>query len=164
MTTRSLATLVFGFVLATSLPTVAAAAEPECPVTPPNGVRYAADPPGGNFGNDALVTHLWSGGRIVFRPRGPGFVLADGALSMKFGWWRLGKGQLTIEGRRLDAPAPPMRARIPSGYGDTGFQSTALIFPTPGCWEVTGRLGQRTLTFVTLVEKIGTGPVTVANR
>jgi len=26
---------------------------------------------------------------------------------MKFWWWRLVKGRLTIEGRRLDNPAPP---------------------------------------------------------
>ncbi|PYV41517.1 MAG: hypothetical protein DMG06_16860 [Acidobacteria bacterium] len=36
--------------------------------------------------------------------------------------------------------------------------ATALIFPTPGCWEVTGRVGQGSLTFVTQVGKIGEGP------
>jgi hypothetical protein len=42
--------------------------------------------------------------------------------------------------------------------GDIGFQATALIFPTPGCWEVTGHVGSTTLTFVTRVVKIGEGP------
>jgi hypothetical protein len=77
---------------------------------------------------------------------------------MKFGWERGVRGQLTIEGRRLDASAPPLRADIPRGYGDIGFQSTAIIFPTPGCWEVTGQVGSATLTFVTKVVKIGAGP------
>jgi len=36
-----------------------------------------------------------------------------------------------------------------------------LIFPTPGCWEVTAQIGDRAdsrITFVTRVEKIGDGP------
>ena len=130
-----------------------------CPVTRPNGKRVSEEPARDHYGNDALVTVLWREGKVVFKPGGAGLVLPDGALSMKFGWWRLAHGQLTIDGRRLDSPAPPLRASIPDGYGETGFQSTAMIFPTPGCWEVTGHLGDAELTFVTLVEKIGNGPV-----
>lgn len=130
----------------------------DCPVTTPNGETYTDEPAGGNHGNGALVTWLWPKGRIVFRPGGPGFVLSDGALSMKFGWWRRMSGPLRVEGRRLDADAPPMRASIPCCYGETGFQATALIFPTPGCWEVTGRVADGSLTFVILVERIGEGP------
>ncbi|HEX9833527.1 MAG TPA: hypothetical protein VGA66_10665 [Mycobacterium sp.] len=95
---------------------------------------------------------------MIFKPGGPGAELPDGALYMKFWWWRLRPGQLTFEGRRLDAAAPPLRASVPGGYGPSDFQPTALIFPTPGCWEVTGRLGDDSLTFVTLVVKIGDGP------
>ncbi|HLC03673.1 MAG TPA: hypothetical protein VJK02_11595 [Anaerolineales bacterium] len=72
---------------------------------------------------------------------------------MKFPWWR-GEGvvgKLEIKGRRLDGHAPPLRAEIPEGYGDTGFQSSSLIFPTAGCWEVTGHAGDAELTFVTRV-------------
>jgi hypothetical protein len=72
---------------------------------------------------------------------------------MKFWWWRGVPGKLRITGRRLDAPAPPVRASIPEGYGDIGFQATALIFPTVGCWQVTGKVGESRLTFVTLVVK-----------
>ncbi len=60
---------------------------------------------------------------------------------------------MVIEGRRLDAPAPSLRAHVPEGYGETGFQSTAIDFPSEGCWEVTGRAGAASLTFVTLVVK-----------
>ena len=48
-----------------------------------------------------------------------------------------------------------LRARIPDGYGDTGFQATALIFPTEGCGEVTGEVGETSLTLVTRVVKVG---------
>jgi hypothetical protein len=106
-------------------------------------------------GNALISTGLWHDGTVVFRPGGPGFVEPDGALRMKWGWWRGVRGQLRIEGRRLDEPAPPLRARIPAGYGDFGFQSSALIFPTPGCWEVTGHVGTASLTFVTFVHRIG---------
>ena len=92
---------------------------------------------------------------MVFRPGGAGFVLPDGALQVKFGWWRGSAGRLTITGRRLDGEAPPLRARIPDGYGANGFQATALIFPTPGCWEVTGHLGDARLTFITEVVRTG---------
>jgi len=113
-------------------------------------------------GNALISTGLWSDGTVVFRPGGPGFVATDGALSMKWGWYRAVRGQLRIEGRRLDGRAPPLRAEIPAGYGDVGFQSSALIFPTPGCWEVTGHVGTASLTFVTLVHRIGEGPSTRA--
>ena len=81
-----------------------------------------------------------------------------GALGMKFGWMRGASGELRITGRRLDATAPPARAEVPGGYGDRGFQATYLIFPTPGCWEVTGHVGDSSVTFVTRVVKIGAGP------
>jgi len=75
---------------------------------------------------------------------------------MKFGWTRGEglRGKLKIRGRRLDAPAPPLRADIPNGYGDTGFQATALIFPTEGCWEVTGEVADTRVTFVTRVVRV----------
>jgi len=77
---------------------------------------------------------------------------------MKWPWWRGVRGQLTLEGRRLDGPAAPMRASIPAGYGLTGFQATGLMFPTPGCWEVTGRVGAESLVFVTRAVKVDAGP------
>jgi hypothetical protein len=131
-----------------------------CPVTVPNEKTYTGEPGvGGNYWNEALSTGLWPEGKVVFKPGGPGSAVPeDGALAMKFWWWRLVRGRLTIEGRRLDNPAPPLRSIIPDGYGEIGFQATGLVFPTPGCWEVTGRIGDKSLTFVTLVVKIGEGP------
>ena len=45
------------------------------------------------------------------------------------------------------------KVRLPGGYGEKGFQPSALFFPTEGCWEVTGRVRDATLTFVTIVVK-----------
>lgn len=104
----------------------------------------------------ALFVGLWPDGTVVFTAGGPGFILPDGSLSMKF-WWTRGEGlhgKLVINGERLDAPAPPLRASIPEGYGDTGFQATALIFRTEGCREVTGQVADTRVTFVTRVVKL----------
>jgi hypothetical protein len=148
------------------------ATPPKCAVSQPNGSERAgvvthhgsSDNHGdnstsyGNYGDGKLSTTLWLNGTVEFRPGGPGFVESDGARSMKWPWWRGTRGKLTIEGKRLDAPAPALRAHIPEGYGDVGFQSTALIFPTAGCWEVTGKVGDASLTFVTrvvIVERSG---------
>jgi hypothetical protein len=118
-----------------------------CAFTKPNGEDSS-------YGNAALSTALFPDGTVVFRRGGPGSVQPDGSLAMKFGWDRHVRGKLHIEGRRLDAPAPPLRTDIPDGYGDIAFQATMLVFPTVGCWEVTGRVSDATLTFVTRVVKI----------
>lgn len=159
--------LLFGYVLLALVSVGAArthrrrhAPPAACPVTIP---RKSSTLPKDIFGsgsaywNDSLfVGGLWPDGTVVFRPGGPGVVLPDGSLSMKFGWYRADglRGKLTITGKRLDAPAPPLRADVPDGYGDTGFQATALIFPTEGCWQVTGKVGSTSLTFVTRVIRV----------
>jgi hypothetical protein len=120
---------------------------------PPAGVgKGSLFGAGSSHGNGTLwVGGLWEGGVLA---AGRDFIEEDGSVGMKFGWWRHASGRLTITGRRLDGPAPPLRAHIPDGYGDRGFQATGLSFPTEGCWEVTGQLAGTTLTFVTLVKKV----------
>jgi hypothetical protein len=139
-----------------------AAVQNVCQVTVPNGLTPPGEKPSRtHHGNKGLWTALWPEGTVVFRPGGSGFVLRDGSLQMKFPWWRGVEGPLIIEGRRLDEAAPPLRTHIPAGYSPSapGFQATSLIFPTPGCWEVTGHAGEATLSFVVNVVKIGEGPV-----
>jgi hypothetical protein len=124
-----------------------------CPVTVVDGGK------GGAYRDEALEIILPPESTFVFAPGGPGFVaVSDGALGIKVGWERLRRGRLTIEGRRLDRAADPARASIPDGYGDFGFQPMYLIFPTPGCWQITGRVGAASLTVVVAVEKLGDGP------
>jgi hypothetical protein len=103
---------------------------------------------GSAHGNASLwVGGLWPHGVVIITPDD---VNPDGRLSMKFGWYRLTSGFLTITGRRLDAPAPSASG-LASGYGLTGFNASGVNFPTEGCWQVTGRVGRVTLTFVTFV-------------
>ena len=99
------------------------------------------------LGNGALWTDLYPS---PLRPR-PEDVHADGTIEIKVPWWRDVSGRLKIAGQRLDATASPLSAWIPGGYGRRGFQSTAITFPTPGCWEVTGRVADASLRFVTLI-------------
>lgn len=127
--------------------------EAACVVTTPN-----RNGRGGNYGSEALRTTMTA--HVGFIPGGPGCVEPDGYLGMKWPWWRSVNGPLAIEGRRLDGSARPLRANIPNGYGDTGFQSSGLLFDGPGCWEVTGRVGDASITFVTLVTMTGGGPAT----
>ncbi len=128
--------------------TLAAAPAPSiaCPITLKSG---------GVLQNDSLLVTLPP--KFVFEPGGPGFVDSDGALGMKVGWSRKRKGQLEIGGRRLDGIAPPARAYI-YNYGEKGFQPIYLVFPTPGCWKIVGRVGEGELEFVVEVEEVGDGP------
>jgi hypothetical protein len=125
-----------------------------CPVTPPGGDLRFGDG-GFNYGNDSLGVALWPNGKLVAGrlPDGGSYaeVKPDGSIRAKLGWWRAVEGRLTIDGVRLDASAPPLRADIPLGYGPTGFQATLLTFPTQGCWQVTGSLGDASLKFVVFV-------------
>jgi len=142
---------------------VAHSAEPVCAVTLANGLgltHRVGQGLAGNHGNASrtLATSLWPDGTVTFKPGGPGCLENDGAMWMKWPWWHEGKRKrLTIDGRRLDGAAPPLRARIRTGYSGE-FQSSALIFPTPGCWEVTGRVEDQSVTFVVRAVKIGEGP------
>ncbi len=137
---------------ATESPDSAPRASPtDCPVTRPDpGVAPPADvdaaPPGILYGNNALWVGLPPGGEAVLLRRG-------GVLGRKFMWWRLVPGQLSIAARRIDAPAPAGRGIVPTGYGDSGFQASGIEFPTEGCWEVTGSIRDKRLTFVIRVRE-----------
>ncbi|HYP60596.1 MAG TPA: hypothetical protein VEQ36_09240 [Thermomicrobiales bacterium] len=131
----------------------------DCPITRPSGKQ----PPevanlGGmdGFGNDALWVSLvmWSEQPGIVEVPNDDHLLPDGTVQdLKWAWYRYASGKLTIEGHRLDAPAPPLTAWIPEGYGDTGFQVSGITFPTDGCWELTGHLdGTASLTFILLVK------------
>ena len=111
-----------------------------CPVT--------AMPLGGMLRNNALEVPITPDGTNTFGAGRPGFVLPDGALMIKYGWVRLRAGKFSIHGRRLDRQAPPLRARIEERVPGEKFQPASLIFPTIGCWEVTGQLDTERLTFV----------------
>lgn len=127
------------------------AAISSCPVTIPNRSNppgVAATESGNIHGNGVLWVTIAYGGVI---PSGKNNQQSDGSIRMKFPWWRGDIGELKISGVRLDEAAPPLRADVPSGYGTTGFQASAIFFPTVGCWEVTGKAGSASLTIVVKV-------------
>jgi hypothetical protein len=127
-----------------------------CPVTRPNGSSPSKNA-GFNHGNGVVWVALWPRGKLLAGPLPDGSSWAevgpDGSIRAKLGWWRGVKGRLTITGRRLDALAPRLGSEVSAGYGVSGFQPSGLIFPSEGCWEVTGKVGEAKLRFVTLVVK-----------
>jgi hypothetical protein len=147
-------------ILALALEAVALVAAPAghtgkgCPVTLPS-----AKPPfegeDFNYGNRYLGVAMWQRGRLMASRGGQtwGQIRPGGSIWAKVGWWRAVPGRLTIQGERLDAPASPLRASVPAGYGSAGFQATGLTFPTPGCWRVVGSVAGHELEFVVLVTK-----------
>jgi hypothetical protein len=119
-----------------------------CAVTLPNGSQPPTKMLGGPtmHGNGKLWVSLsLIGGKLLIVPD------ADGKLSAKLAWWRAAKGPFTIQGRRLDAPGGSLQSDV-RGYGNTGFLASGVIFPTAGCWEITGKAGDAALTFVVEVE------------
>lgn len=90
------------------------------------------------YGNEAIWLPLPEGGVVT-------------KLDWKFAAYTLQSGTLRIEGRRIDAPAPPAEGSVSPSI-NAAFKATSVRFPTPGCWEVVYRLGDAALTFVVLVE------------
>ena len=141
-------------------PTVA----PEIVPTAPPAFCPVARPPDPPFVPPAPVTlfagSVWHGTAALWTqpPR-------DGTwqgYTQKVLWWRQGydcRGEpqpdLAVIGRRLDAPAPPLVASLATNaYNAADIGSAMLVgvrIPTSGCWEITGRYGGTTLSFVVWV-------------
>jgi hypothetical protein len=139
-----------------STSTEAETASRRCPITLSNGSvpPDAADwGPTDSYGNGKLWTLFWPYGVVLADEE---LVEKDGSIGVKWPWWRNVTGRLRIDGRRLDKSGGRLRADIPAAYGVRGFQPTSIYFASEGCWEVTGRAGGTTLTFVTLVAKAST--------
>src|SRR5687767_3489952 len=88
-----------------------------CPVTVPKG-QPASRPHLRSHGTNALSVELTTAGNRAIDPRlGDSGVLPDGALMLKYDMYRGIRGQIAIRGRRLDAPAAPLRAEVNEHYG-----------------------------------------------
>lgn len=142
--------------IATGSPSISEGGSEEiCPLTLPNRSTPpdARDwPANDSYGNGKLWTLFWPHNLVIANAR----FFEDEGIRMKWPWWRGVQGELRIEGRRVDGKAPPLTAEIPPGYGQSGFQPSGIFFPTEGCWEVTGTVGNAELTFVTIVVKAST--------
>ena len=68
--------------------------------------------------------------------------------------WRSAAGWARPACPTRNGSAAPLRAHLDHAFDREDFQPSTLIFPTEGCWEVTSRVGDASLTFVTRVVKI----------
>jgi hypothetical protein len=105
----------------------------------------------GRYDNGFLSVDLRGG--VLSRPRDP-----DGTLSDKLGWLpRKGfTGQLTVRGERLDGPGKLNVISVNWGYASSGpaadgSWASAVRFPSAGCWRITGRVRDVSLTYVVRV-------------
>lgn len=113
-----------------------------CPVTVPNSPRSGRF----NHTNGFLSSTLPSGGVISAARYEP-----DGSLFWK-PYWRARDPEgwtVAVRGQRLDAPAPLMRV-LAVRWG-SGSWATASTFPSEGCWRITGRVGDVSLSYVVKV-------------
>jgi hypothetical protein len=63
-------------------------------------------------------------------------------------WYSEVAGELRIAGTRMDSPGAVLSAEVPSGYEQPGYQPSSILVPEPGCWEITGSVGEQTLRVV----------------
>jgi len=142
--------------------TVAAVPPASCPITQPANPPfippspYPPTPPlyAGEFwyGTEALWTMLRADGTWGRLP------YANGLYTQKVFWWRQGYDyrtdpmpDLTVTGRRLDVPAPPITTSgaTNGSRSDIGsFMIVGVDISTPGCWEITGNSMGTKLRFV----------------
>lgn len=66
-------------------------------------------------------------------------------LKVETDWWQTGHDLLVLTGKRLDAPAAPLRRGGVTKANDSrpagaGHYFATAILPTEGCWEITGKI------------------------
>jgi len=149
-----------------------------CPVTKPPLMAfippspYPAEQPASSFWFDTeklwtnlLMDGTWKGLPVwtaaeqaaeddSYRPTGPAF-------RNKLVWWYEGydwriDDPLTVTGKRLDAPAPPLYGRANNGWTNDShhpFMVAGIFLPTLGCWQITGDYKGDRLSFIVLVRE-----------
>jgi hypothetical protein len=113
-------------------------------------------PDGFWFGTDKLWTALPASGSWALGHYSP----TDSDFRQKMLWYRKGfnphreRPKLTLTGKRIDAPAPPLGVDGPNAAWTSekdSFMTVGLNFPTIGCWELNGKYGSDKLRFVVRV-------------
>ena len=75
----------------------------------------------------------------------------------KVPWIRPAGVKLLITGRRLDGQSAPLKASTP-GNATSAFTPSGMLFPSAGCWEVTGRAADKELKYIIQVQPKGSRP------
>lgn len=133
---------------------------PRKPFAPPSPYPSENSPDGFWFGSEKLWIQLPTNGTWSHLGH---YEPTDTAFRQKLQWWRAGYDwrnenppQLTVTGKRLDSPSPPLRSddhANATGLGDHPSMMTGVFFPTLGCWQVTGDYKGDKLTFVIWVTR-----------
>jgi hypothetical protein len=101
----------------------------------------------GPYGNGLLSTPVPDENGVLVAAREQ-----DGTLFQKLGWLphRGLTGELMVRGERLDAPGQLRVLGAFWGHSSTGRGSwmSPVEFPGLGCWRITGRVGDVSLTYV----------------
>jgi hypothetical protein len=126
------------------------------------------------IGTNELWTEIRESMIWEWAPHQPGHEPEVQPLTAKIFWYRVGydwrtepQPKLTITGRRLDGPAPPLMVmtwprgnRAPAQATNAimdahhGAMLTGIYVPVPGCWEITGDYEGDKLSFVVWVVPI----------
>lgn len=122
-----------------------------CPVTVPNGSKPPGQPRNVTWHGNGLLWAAWLSRDGIYRVP-PERVNPDGSIGTKLYWATSPPRRApVISGQRLDAPAPPFRvlgANMGSFSGALNPSwATPVVFLTPGCWRVTARVLDVTLTY-----------------
>jgi hypothetical protein len=157
-----------------------------CPITKPPLMAfippspYPTELPADSFwfGTENLWTELpmdgtWKGlpvwtkeemKELLEERAAPHYRPTDSAFRNKLVWWHEGFDwrtedlpYLTLTGRRLDAPAPPLTTEgANNGWTDDShhpFIVAGIFVPTLGCWEITGDYRGDQLSYVVLLRQ-----------
>ena len=119
---------------------------------PPPYSRYAPSPGEFWYGTDMLWTAIPGTGEWSGLPQN------EAGYTQKVFWWSKSysstgelEPQLSVTGRLLNAPAPPLNVSKATNAFAEDIQSAMLVvvdFPMPGCWEIWGRYADTDLSFV----------------
>ena len=122
-----------------------------CPVTLPNGNKPPGQPRDSTWHGNGL---LWAGlAQEGVYAVTPDYVEADGSIFNKLAWVTTPPTRAPkISGVRLDATAPPLHVLSVnsgsySGAANPSYMS-AVTFPTTGCWRLTARVDDVSLSYV----------------
>ena len=131
-----------------------------CPVTQPPKPAFVPPPPYSEDRSPGFFLGsptLWTSVRDAVQ----GVPLPEGGKRVKWPWFATGLSAeektdpaIFITGRRLDAKAQPLGVEgsdysvLPDGRS---FFASALLFPSPGCWEITAKRKDFEMKFVVWV-------------
>jgi len=123
-----------------------------CPVTEPVWAKppedsAVQDPPAYGYYYVNEDRSIWSS---AWWTESEEYQLRVSEEGVKVGWFRPAGAELVITGQRIDAEAPPLEAHASCCY-PTRFQASGLYFPTEGCWEVSAKAADSTLSYVVFV-------------